>query len=108
MEVFKGVVRNHGTMDVAKSTGKRPKKGRKDDFHRYVIIGMLVSDEPIPEFEVKQAKKGKFDDSTFVLAGEVLMAGMSSLLCAIPRVEPKINLAGYTANEILTSLNEIA
>lgn len=74
--------------------GKFTQPNGKAAVHRYVIIGMLVTSESVPELE--QVTKPVVDSAC---------AGLSERLASLKRRKPRIKLGD--ASSVLTSLTEI-
>jgi hypothetical protein len=69
-------------------------RGSIEGLHRYAVIGILVTDEPIPEFDGK---------NEIVLDGNAL--GIEDILGSIRQHTPKFRLGD--ANMVLTNLQDV-
>lgn len=91
-QYFKGVVWPRESEDVQVKSGKRTTVTRR--VYRYVVVGMVVTDEPIEKFEGK---------NEIVLDGPV--DGMVEPLLSIKSRKPEYILGD--ANSVLEGLNDI-
>lgn len=94
MQVFKGVVRHLGAVS-SDSRGKKTKKKKKSaPLHRYMVVGVIVTNEPIQ----------RLNRPSVVLAGECTLLEWLNI---IQEIKAKQNIDAFSADMILTDLNEI-
>lgn len=66
--------------------------GDQRKFHRYILMGLLVTDEPL------------------AVVGDKVMEGHALALRDVlngPTRDPKISICGYRADQIITSLRDV-
>jgi len=71
---------------------RSPQKGPEGPVYRYVVVGMVVSDQPIPEFEGRN---------------QILLDGSTRVLLELSTVQSRTSTFRGDACDVLTDLEQL-